>query len=298
MSTWIIIVIIAQFLAALSALGDKFLVSDHQLKNPTVYAFYVSILSGVVLFMLPSGVISMPSTDVVFLSIVIAFAYIFSIMGLYTSLRSASASEVLPIIGGVAAIATFLIKHLFYGELFTSNFVIGSFFLVIGMVLISHFRFPRRVIVYMFVSGILFAVSSILVKEEIFQHTDFYNGFFWTRMANVFGALLLLAIPGNVRLIFMGSKHSKSNTTFLVLGNKIVSAISFVLIFYALSLSSGNVSVINALSALQYLFIFIMAVVLAPKFHAFFKDEISKKEILHKLTAISIILIGFFVLFT
>ncbi len=295
MSTWILIVIIAQFLVALSVLGDKLLVSDKQLKKPAVYAFYISILSAVVLFLLPFGVVSSPNNVVIILSLAVAVSYILSIMGLYTSLRTASASEVLPIIGGVSAISTFLIKHFFYGEVFTKNFAIGSLFLVIGMVLVSHFRFPKKIIWYMFFSGVLFAVSSVLVKE-VFNHTDFWNGFFWTRMANVLGALLLLIIPGNLYAILKESKHSKSETTFLLLGNKTLSALSFILILYAISL--GNVSVINALSALQYLFLFIIAVVFARKFPDFFKGEISRKEIFHKLTAISIILIGFFVLFT
>ena len=127
MTTWIILVGIAQFFSALVVLGDKFLVSDHQLKSPSAYAFYVSILSAVVLFLIPFGVIHIPSGTVIALSLIVAISYILSIMGLYTSLRVASASEVMPIVGGVSAISTFLIKHYFLFHIFHSRIHLLNF---------------------------------------------------------------------------------------------------------------------------------------------------------------------------
>jgi len=294
MTFWISLVVLAQFLSALVVLFDKFLVSDHQLKSPSVYAFYVSILSGVVLVMIPFGYISVPSAYVLYLSLGVALSYIVSIMALYHSLKVAVASEVIPIVAGVAAITTFLLRHYLFAEQFPENFLLGGTFLIVGMMLISHFDFPRKIVTYMIVAGICFAISSVLVYE-IFQHTSFANGFFWTRMANVVGALFLLLIPGNAKTIFQGSKKSKASTTWMVLGNKILGALSYILVLYAISL--GNVSVISALSALQFFFLFVIALLFHRKYPKFFGHEVSRREIPHKLAAVSIILIAFMVLF-
>ncbi len=294
MPLWISIVIVAQLLSALAVFLDKFLVSDGQLKKPSVYAFYISILSGVVIVMVPFGLVSIPSGTVLFLSALMALSYILSIMALYTSLKVASASEVIPIVAGVAAIATFLIRFYVYGEQFPQNFLLGGIFLIVGMMLISHFDFPRKIVTYMIGGGICFALSSVIVKD-IFTHTDFANGFFWTRMANVVGALFLLIVPGNFHAIFHGGKKSKKNTRWLVLGNKMLGALAFILVLFAISI--GNVSVISALAALQFFFLFVIAFLFSRKYPKFFGHEVSRRELPHKLAAISIILIAFLVLF-
>lgn len=294
MPLWISIVIIAQLLSAFAVFFDKFLVSDGQLKKPSVYAFYISILSGVVLVMVPFGLVSIPSLYVLALSGIIALSYIASVMGLYSSLKVASASEVIPIIAGVAAIATFLIRYFAYGEQFPQNFLLGGVFLIVGMMLISHFDFPRKIVTYMIGAGIFFAVSNVLVKD-VFDHTSFQNGFFWTRMANVVGALLLLLIPGNFHAIFHGGKTNKKSTTWLVLVSKVLGALAFIMIFYAISI--GNVSVISALAALQFFFLFVIAFIFSKKYPEFFGHQVHRRELPHKLAAISIILIAFLVLF-
>jgi len=294
MNLAIALVCLGQFFAALSVIGDKLLVSDHKLQKPVVYAFYISILSAVVVILLPFGVISMAEPHLLLLSAGVAIAYIVSIVALYSSIKEASVAEVAPIIGGVSALATFGLSHVFFDTTLPHNFILGGLFLIVGMVTISHFHFPRKIIFYMILSGLGFALSSLLVKE-VFNTTDFVNGFFWTRMANVVGALLLLCIPGTVHTIFHARHKVKGHTSLLVIGNKAIGAISFIFILYAIKLSDA--SLVNALSATQYVFLFLLAVIFAERFPAMFKNEMKRKEIAHKIVSTSIIVIGFFLLF-
>jgi drug/metabolite transporter (DMT)-like permease len=295
MITWISLVIVGHFFGALSVMGDKFLISDRQLKSPMLYAFYVSILSGFVIFMVPFGSVSIPSSTVLLLSLAVSASYIISILLLYTSLKSASAAEVIPLIGAITAIFTFILKLFFFSEVLPDNFFLASLFLVTGMALISHFDFPRKIFWYIVGAGLLFGLSSILAKE-IFEITTFADGFFWTRMANVFGALLLLLIPANFRQIFGKKNTPGTKTSLFVIGNKIIGSLAFILIFYAISI--GNVSLINALAGLQFVFLFIFTIIFSKQFPRYFGGKITDHEIIHKIIAISIILIGFFILFS
>lgn len=295
MITWISLVIVAQFFSALSVMGDKFLVSDRQLKSPMLYAFYVSMLSGVVIVMVPFGGVTWPAIDVTIISLAVAASYILSVLLLYSSLKIASAAEIIPIIGAVTAISTFLIRYFLNGELLPENFFVASLFLITGMALVSHFDFPRKVIAYILGAGFMFGLSSVLIKE-VFEVTTFANGFFWTRMANVLGALMLLIVPANFKYIFNKDDVPSAKTSMMVVANKILGSLAFILAIYAISI--GNVSVINALAGLQFVFLFLFAVIFSKSFPRYFGGEITDHEIIHKMIAISIILIGFFILFT
>lgn len=295
MITWISLVFVAQFFSALSVMGDKFLVSDRQLKSPMLYAFYISMLSGVVIVMVPFGAVLVPSAGVILLSLAVAASYILSILLLYTSLKQARAAEIIPIVGAVTAISTFVLKYLFFGAVLPENFFIAILFLITGMILVSHFDFPRKIVWFLIGSGFLFGLSSIFTKE-IFELTTFANGFFWSRMANVIGALLLLIIPANFKYIFNKKDVPSKQASVMVIGNKVVGALASILILYAISI--GDVSIINALASLQFVFLFIFAIIFSRQYPRYFGGEVTDHEIIHKIIAISIILIGFFILFT
>lgn len=259
MEPWVAFVIIGQFLNATVILNDRFIVSKTIVSKPIVYAFYVSFLSIFAIGALPFGV-SWPNFDTIVLSIASGITYLLSIFLFYESLKNSKASEVVPVVGGVATIATLISSAVILnvGLPTSSNrFLIGFFFLVIGMVLISHFQFTKRSVLFLIGSGIFFGLSNVLIKL-ILNETTFVNGFFWSRMANVLSALALLAIPKLYSVIsydWKNKKHRNTRTqkTFIVLGNKLLGGLAF--IFILLAIRDGNVAIVNALAATQYVFI-------------------------------------------
>ena len=92
MLTWIVLAALAQFITALIVLVDKYvLVSQAHLGKPVVYAFYVSALSGVVIVLVPFGVISVPSLTVLALSLLALVPYIGPLIILFFTTFSAGA---------------------------------------------------------------------------------------------------------------------------------------------------------------------------------------------------------------
>src|SRR3990167_764438 len=124
MLTWIVLAALAQFITALIVLVDKYvLVSHAHLGKPVVYAFYVSALSGVVIVLVPFGVVSVPSLTV---------------------LEQGHASDAVHIVGAVAAAVTLYLAFLLLDQDLPPAFIPAFLLLVIGTVLISHIRLTWR----------------------------------------------------------------------------------------------------------------------------------------------------------
>ncbi|MEK7614279.1 MAG: DMT family transporter [Patescibacteria group bacterium] len=295
MTIWIGLVVIAQLINAAIVLVDKYLLNtDRGIGRPAIYAFYISMLSLVVLVMVPFGVVSWPSALVVGLSLATAVSYIFSIFFLYSALKTMDASDAAPVVGAISAIVTFILARVWLNQDLPQTFTLGFTLLVIGTLLISHFRFNTRSFALVFFSGALFGLSAFLVKL-IFLNASFADGFFWSRIANVVVAASMLILPSNWKLIKESFHGSSSGIKWLLVGNKTLSGIAFVLILFAISV--GSVSIVNALSGLQFVFLLTFAYFCAGMFPAVFKGEIHPHKIHHKLYGIIFIIFGFVSLF-
>ncbi len=295
MATWILLAIVAQFINAASILVDKYvLVSDRGLGKPAVYAFYVSILSGVVLVLVPFGVIEWPTWHVLGLSLIGSVTYILAILLLYGALKVEKASDALPVVGASSAIIAALLASQFLAQDLPSAFLPAFLFLVVGTFLIAHFRFSFASLTQVVLSGIFFGASAVCVKL-IFLDTSFIDGFFWSRMTNVAGALLLLAIPANRTAILRGYNRTSQGLKWLVVGNKTIGGIAFALTVLAIYL--GSVSVVNAMSGLQFVFLLAFAYLSAKRFPAVFKNEIHPHKFHHKLYGTICIVLGLAALF-
>ncbi len=292
---YLFLALIAQVLNALVVLLDKYLISSKAVPKPRVYAFYISILSGVVILILPFGVVSAPTVGVVCLSLAIAFTYAFSILFLYEALALSDASDVAPTVGATAALSTLFFSFLILKNSLTQNFLFGFIFLVLGTALMSYFRFSRKALFYVICSGILFALSSVLAKM-IFSETTFWNGFFWSRMGNVAAGLSFFFWPGTRKLIFENIKNSAIHTKILILGNKFLAGLAFLLLLLAIKL--GNVSIVNAVSGMQFVILVIFALIFTKKFPNYFYESVHHiHTVVQKVAAALIISLGYFMLF-
>ncbi|MDP2593483.1 MAG: hypothetical protein Q8P52_02435 [bacterium] len=294
MEIWILIVLVAQFFQAMVVLVDKYLVMSPEIPRPAVYAFYVGALSIFPIVLWPFGIISLPSIEVAALSIVVAFSYIGALIFLYSSLKMADATDVAPMLGAITALATFSLATNIFGTPLPTHFILGIILLIVGMLFVAHIRFTGKAFAFILFSGILFAISSLCIKL-MFTKAGFLDAFFWSRMGNVLGAVLLLLYPPVFAGVFKSALKATGKTVSLVVGNKILSSIVFLMILWAINL--GDVSVVNALLGLQFIFLFIIVGALGRKRPKYVKEVFRSGHILHKLVAIVLITSGLFVLF-
>lgn len=300
---WIAFVLLGQFLNALVVIGDKHIVASKIVSKPIVYTFYVGLLSIVAVFALPFGV-GLPSPSIILPSLISALFFTLSIYLLYESLVDSDPSDTLPVIGGVSALSTFAASYFMLGEGLPSHFFTGFVVMIFGMMFVSHFKFNRHTIYQLAGSGLFFGLSTVTLKI-VFLNDSFANGFFWSRMANVFVVLLLLLIPGVYSLVVRHDKTSSKNRKgkerrqiskiLFVLGNKALAGVAFFCILLAIKF--GNVAMVNALASTQYIFLFIFAILWRKMLPGYFSEEEHRFELVHKIFATALIVIGFMILF-
>jgi drug/metabolite transporter (DMT)-like permease len=287
-------VIVGQLLNACIVLIDKYIVTNTSVSDPKVYAFYVAIISGVVLILVPFGVVNLPTFNTLTLSLIIGFTFIASIVSLYSALKHANATDVVAWLAAVSTLTTFVFGFFFLNEQLPASFAISLILFLIGMALVGHFRFYARSFLLVVCSGILFGLSAVLIKV-LFAQTNFIDGFFWSRMGNVVGALSLLLFPSVRKTFFSVSKSVSNSTSSLIVVNRILGGVAFLCVLYAIRL--GSVSVVNALSSLQFVFIFLLIFLLRNKLPEFYQHEFRPGHVFHKILAILFIMAGFFTLF-
>lgn len=291
---WIYLIILAQFLNAIVTLVDKHLVTSTLIGKPVVYTFYIGAMSGVAVLLLPFGVVVVPGEAIIWLSLVSGISYVFSILFLYKALKLSDASDAVPVLGAISAIATLSLSFIFMEKSLTGGFLYGFIFLVLGTAVTSYFHLTKKATFFLIIAGILFGFSTIFVKE-IFQQTTFWNGFFWSRLANVLGVLLLLFWPSNIRAIWENIKRSSVATKTAVVANKIVAGFAFLMILYAIKL--GDASIVNALTGVQFAFLLLFAVIFTKKFPQYFYETTHRHAIFRKVIATSLITAGLAMLF-
>ncbi|OGG60119.1 hypothetical protein A2765_00950 [Candidatus Kaiserbacteria bacterium RIFCSPHIGHO2_01_FULL_56_24] len=294
MSSWVLLAIIAQLFLAVVTFVDRYVLTHGRgIGKPIAYTFYVSLLSGFVIVLVPFGVISMPNLLVLEFSLLATATFILSLYFLYTALKEGHASDVMPVVAAVSAITSFVLASQWLSEHLPPYFLAAAILFVIGTFLISRLRLTRRQIVLVIGAGFFFGCSAFLTKI-IFEHTSFIDGFFWSRMANVVGAAALFAVPAVRSQIMHGTRQSSHGTKWLVIGNKTLAGIASVLTLFAIS--SGSVSVVNAMSGLQFAFLLMLAFLFASRF-PLLRGEIGHEGMTHKLWGIGIIVLGMALLY-
>lgn len=300
--SWLFFAIVACFLLALSFVLDKFLLTE-RIPKPAVYTFYVALLSVASLILIPLG-FYWQGFYWTALSLLLGVIFIYALLFYYMALKDNEVSRVAPLIGSIVPVATFLIALAFLGEDLNFQNLSGFIFLVGGGFLIS-FDLPikSRKIFKGFrcslISGILFAAAYSLFKYA-YENSEFINGFIWTRIGLFAGGLSLFIFPvfrKNIISSFQNlfEKHKKkqkrnAGTIALFILNKIFGGGSSVLLNYAIFL--GSVSLTQAMSSIQFVFILILASIASIKYPKMFNEKLYFWDWTQKIGAIFIIATG------
>lgn len=307
---WILLATAGQFLNAIVAILDKFIVTDDRvLPKPFVYAFYSCLVTGfwVVIYfigMIPgmAGLgmpqfsnVQPPTIQVVGMSFLAAYTFFFALVSLYNALKEADASDVMPVIGAVSAITSLGMTYLFLGGELSLNLLWGVTLLSIGTLLVSTVQFSGKVFLSTIHSGLFFALHYITMKG-LFMETSFDDGFFWTRVTFVLFALSLLLVPSYLKKITEQTRSTSVSAGALVFLNKILAGISAFLLLKATDL--GEVSVVQATDGLKFVFILFIGIALGKYTPVTVGENGYKpKVIIRKLLYVAVIVVGYVILF-
>ncbi len=308
--TWLLLATAGQFINAIVALMDKYIVSDDAaLPRPFVYAFYSCLVTSfwIVIYFIgfipglsdigvPSFAnVQSPTIQVVGMSFLAAYTFFMALVSMYDGLKSADASDVMPVVGAVAAISSFGMSYMFLGTTLTPNFIWGIVLLAVGTLLVSQMRFTHSLVLHTIHSGLFFSLHYITMKG-LFLETSFDDGFFWSRIGFIVFALSLLLVPTYYEKITEQTKKTTKKGGMLVLAAKLLAGVAAFMLLKATDL--GDVTVVQALDGLKYVFIILMGIVFGrfiPK--AAGENSNDAKTIVRKVLYVAIISIGFIILF-
>jgi len=300
---WFMIVVLAHIFYALVFIIDKNILSK-SLPHPIVYAFYVGVMSGLVLVLVPFS-FSFPSFYQILLIFIGGSAQVAGWVLMYRALSRAEISRVVPLIGSFIAIFTLILSKFLIGESLGAEELIAFMFLVLGSLILSvkeqtFWERPLRYIFYRrktffalsLLSALLFAIYWVITKY-IFLSTAFVTGIIWMRTGAALMALTLIIPKKNRKLIFQKTKKAKSGTIKFVFIARILSVFGAVGIYLAVFL--GSVTLTNSLQGVQYIFVLILAFVFYKKYPSL-KEQFSRDILVQKIIAILLIGAGLAIL--
>jgi len=309
MQLWIIIAVFAHFLNAITAIIDKYIVSNRVMK-PVVYAFYSGIFQ--ILYLLaipviaiawPESTFRFPSWELFGLAAFCGALFIFTLTIFYKAIKLSEVSRVAPIVGISVPVFTYVLSFLLLGEALGSRQMIAFTLFVVGGFLMSA-KIKRGKITQIkgmalaVFAGFLFA-SYYVIMDFLFTKVGFLDVFMILQFGGFLGSVSLLLFPQNRKDIF-GMKEEENDiienkaSTMLFIYDKITAAIAAFLLTYAISI--GNVVIINSLQATQYVFVLVLAVILSRKLPKLFHEQAEGGIIVQKVIALIFIAAGLFLI--
>ncbi len=318
---WLTVAVTSYFINAGVYVADKFLLSK-KIHSSIAYAFYVgiwSIFNAVLLIFAPW----VPNFKFLMIDLFAGVLFLLTLIFWYKALHQSEATRVVPIVGALTPIFSFLLSNLFLNEKFNIDQLTAFFILIAGGVLISiketkvyflkkvyarvksvwenmfgivsaELRPTRRLIVNSVTSAFFFALYYVLMKN-IYLHQPFIGGFVWSRFGTFIGVLFILLVPEWRKLIGERKEEAKQpkNLGFFLFV-RLMAALAFILLNWAISL--GNVAMVNALQGVQYLFLILLVLLLSTKFPKILKEELGGGVLIQKIIGIVLVTLGLYLL--
>lgn len=286
--SWTFIALLAYFVNALAFVIDKYLLAL-PIPKPFAYAFWVGVLSSPV-FLLTPFLPPLPS-DFLLLYFSLAFlsgaAFFSGIVFLYAAIRKSDVSVAATEVGVATAIFTYFLSLLILGEATALGNVLALATLTTGMMFLG--KVGRGTFVHALLAGFLLALSFVLLKWT-FDVSGFLNGFVWTRAGFVGAALLSLLSPRAKKEVAASFRTTAPSSKLIFVGNKLLAGIGFLILYWAILL--GNVSLINALLGVQFLFIFLLALTLQKKIPGI-RENLEPEVLRNKIAGMALVVVGF-----
>ncbi|MBP7927814.1 EamA family transporter [Patescibacteria group bacterium] len=302
---WFLIALIAPAMWSVTNYLDKYLLSKY-VKGGGVGALLIfSSLIG--LFLLPLMYVFNPNVfnlapSTAFLITLNAFFYLLAVLPYFHALQLGEASYVVPLFQ-LTPVLTFILSYFLLGETLTQLQMIGGGLIMLGAVGLSlelsdstskKVTFRKNVFLLMLLSSFLFSVNFTVFKFFALD-ASFWTTSFWEYVGFVIFAAILLVFVKKYRLEFLSMlKENKIPILGLNGFNELVNIVAKVSFNFATLLAP--VTIVTLVNGFQPLFIFIYGVFLTVFFPHIVKENIAKKYLIQKIGAITIMLVGTFLL--
>ncbi|MDO8583900.1 MAG: EamA family transporter [bacterium] len=293
---WFLLAIVGHASNAVAFIIDKTLLNS-AFKRSTTYAALIGGLSvlGAVLF---PWVRVWPSAALYPFIILFGVLFVFALVAFFEALKRAEASRIIPVVGSLIPLFTLIGSIVIFQQGLTETELTGFFLLLIATWLLTtggrdQGKVTFRVILLAVLAAFLFAAASLCGKYA-FDHGDWFAVFAISRVAAaVVGVVLGFVISGSRRelmQIFSGKERKTKSAAGLALVGQVCGGIGFALVNFALA--AGSAAIVNALQAVQYALIILVAWLGGSVMRKALNEEFSRRVIIQKIIALVCVAIG------
>jgi len=294
---WLAAAVLAYLLFALVSLGDRHLLLGAP--NPKVYTFYVGLLGIASVLLIPFVGFSIPSAGLLLFCFLAALNYVLFLYLIYTAIEKHEVSRIIPSVGALVPLITFAIIFPFSG--IPSFKEIAAFIFLIAGSIVANANlsksFSLKTLKICFIVA-LFSSLGFVFSKYAFIFLPFWTAFIWTRIFVFIISLFFIFSPA-VRKELAGKRKSFTRKkSFLFAIIQVLGALAFVLQNWAIALAGlVYLPIINALQGVQYIFLFIFALIISFKFSKkAVKEDLSRRAIFQKALALAVMTAGFAIL--
>ena len=291
---WFIFALVGYLLYSLVTISNKFLLRQRATTKPLVFTFWICLFSLLTFILAPFG-LHWPGLSWLTYDLLAGLVFFVALLSFYKVLDINEASRSASLVGGLTPIVILVLSYFFLGSTL-GYFQFWAFMLLVaGGLLISLEKIRHsfwegvKGLGFLFLTIIFHAIYFVMLKY-LFNYQDFITGFVWSRLGLVIGALAIL-IYGPWRREIISSLHqATAGIGSLMVGSKI--AAGFGSLFISLAVFQGDVTLVNALKGSEYVFLFLLTILLSKKFPNILHEKHSRGIILQKIIAIILICAG------
>lgn len=296
---WLLLALIGHIGNALVFLSDKASI-EKRVFDPRALALLAG-MSNVVPFFLIPWFLRGGSVAVVGAAVLSGALFFLSLLLYFFAVDRDEISRVVPTIGSIAPLFIFFFGFFLLGEGLSSRALAAFFLLLCGGILVefravSHLFSANALRTFSLEIGaaLVFAAASVLLKYS-FNESDDISAFLWSRIGFA-GAAVPLIFSFAVRQQFFSRvlhSHLRGNNVWFI-GSRILGGISPLILTAAVAL--GSVVLVNAVQGVQYVFLFVLALLFSRRWPRIFQEHVARDTILQKIIAIIFIMVGLFLL--
>ncbi|MAG91056.1 hypothetical protein CMO83_00095 [Candidatus Woesearchaeota archaeon] len=293
MEAWIFFIFISEFIWAVTAIIDKFVLSKGYIRSAMVYIILNGLMNVLIIFLLPFVQFSSIGNIDILIAISNGIFLSLGVVLFYTAIQNEEVSRV-SMMFTLIPVFVLILAFFILDEVLTLFHYIGFVLLVSASILASYHHSKKKWVMnkafYFMLASAIFIAFSWIAGKHILSITNFWNAFLWLRLTN-FVTLGLLFVP-SIRNEFINTFRKMNNKIRGLLGFKMVVdfsafAISNLGIFF------GTATLTSALAgSISPLLIFTLAILASIFIPKIIKEELDFDSILIKTASLILVIIG------
>ena len=304
LNNWMLIVILGNFLVAISNVVSKVILSGSVAKPlpPASYAFItgvwgLAVFPFAIVINIWTGFLRFDLWEGSF-GVLAGMFFVLSLWLFYSVLEKGEASRVLTVLVGAIPLFTFLLKFGVLGERLGALQILGFGFLVVGGILVSLKKYNDSLFTFksfflVALAGFGFSMGGVMT-EAVFRLQGFLSGLVWVALGYGLGALVPLILYSARQQIFSFPQSAEQRNMLMFFLDKVLSISGALLVKFAITLQS--VTLVNAFEGIKQFFVLGLAALLSFKYPQILKEELKGAVLWEKILAAGFVAAGIFLL--